>query len=118
MGLADITGVFSRFFVVGFFLPAYVALISLWLSASSSFLPDQLEQYSKTGQLAILGGVALIAGLLLSGLSYYITQWFEGYPLEITGKWMIVGWVYKIAIRLQRLRYDRLTATRNNTEKA
>jgi hypothetical protein len=34
MALTAITGVFSRYFVVGFFLPAYVSLVALWLSAS------------------------------------------------------------------------------------
>jgi hypothetical protein len=109
MGLTDVTGVFSRYFVVGFFLPAYVALVSLWLSASSDFLPDQLEEYSQAGQLAILGGVALIAGLVLSGLNYYIIQWFEGYPLERTERWPVLGLAYKAAIAGQSQQFDRLT---------
>lgn len=117
MGLASITGVFSRYFVVGFFLPAYIALVALWQSASSEFLPDQLEQYSRAGQLAILGGVALVAAMLLSGLSYYIIQWFEGYPLEKTAGWPVVGWLYDGAIALQRRRYDRLLAVRANKAK-
>jgi hypothetical protein len=114
MGLTDVTSVFSRYFVVGFFLPAYVALVSLWLSASSEFVPDQLEEYSPAGQLAILGGVALVAGLVLSGLNYYIIQWFEGYPLERTQKWPGLGLAYKAAIAGQRRRYDRLTTIRHD----
>ena len=61
MALKDITGVFSRYFVVGFFLPAYFALVSLWLSASSDFVPNELERHSEATELVILGGVALVA---------------------------------------------------------
>jgi hypothetical protein len=63
MGLTDITGVFSRYFVVGFFLPAFITLVALWLSASSELVPDALGSHSQGTQLLILGGVALVAGL-------------------------------------------------------
>ena len=81
MGLSDITGVFSRYFVVAFFMPAYVALICLWLSASSGFTPDLLENHDQDIQLLILGAVAVVAGLVLSGLNYPLIRAFEGYPL-------------------------------------
>ncbi|HEX3454157.1 MAG TPA: hypothetical protein VHS03_05990 [Gaiellaceae bacterium] len=83
MGLSDITGVFSRYFVVGFFLPAYVALLVLWLAASSEFVPDTLQNgHSQATQVLILGAAALIVALALSGLSYYVVRIYEGYPLE------------------------------------
>jgi hypothetical protein len=114
MALSDITSVFSRYFVVGFFLPAYVSVVSLWLSASPEFIPNSLEQHSQTTQLLILGGVALIAALGLSGLSYYITRLFEGYPLERLSNWPALGGVYRAAIRVQRRRYDSLLAVRSD----
>lgn len=117
MALTDITGVFSRYFVVGFFLPAFVSLASLWLSASSQFVPNGLERHSEATQLAILGGVALIAGLVLSGVSYYITRLFEGYPLERVSNWPIAGRVYQSAVSFQRRRYERLRAIRDDKDR-
>jgi hypothetical protein len=113
MGLQDITGVFSRYFVVGFFLPAFVALISLWLTASSEFVPNWFEQHSEATELLILAGVAVVVGLALSGASYHLTRLFEGYPLERRSRWP-VGTLYRGALALQRRRYDRLLATRDD----
>jgi len=99
MGLSDVTGVLSRYFVVGFFLPAYVTLIALWLSASSGFLPNSLEGYEQGTQLLILGGVGLVVALALSGLNYQLIRLFEGYWLPPLGA-AVIG--------LQRRSYDKL----------
>jgi hypothetical protein len=118
MALSDITGVFSRYFVVGFFLPAYASLVSLWICASSAFIPDTFESHhSQATQLLILGGVALVVGLALSGLSYYVTRLFEGYPLERVSERPFARWLYQAAIFLQRRTYDRLLAVRDNKGK-
>lgn len=69
MALKDITGVFSRYFIVGLFLPAYFSLIALWLAASNGLIPNALQQHAQATQLLILGAVALVAGRALSGLS-------------------------------------------------
>lgn len=114
MALTDITGVFSRYFVVGFFMPAYVSLVSLWLAASSEFIPDELERHSEATQLLILGGVALVAGLTLSGVSYYVTRLFEGYPLERASAWPVLGWLHKAVLTLQLRRFHRLLAIRDD----
>jgi len=118
MGLTNITGVFSRYFVVGFFLPAYVALVSLWVSASSAFIPNTLESHSQTTQVLILGAVALVLGLALSGLSYYITRFYEGYPFARVAKWPIAGKLYNAAIGRQRRPYDRLKTIREDEHKS
>jgi hypothetical protein len=70
MSFGDFTGVFSRDFVVGFFLPACAALFSLWLLVSSEFVPNALEQHSQATQLLILAGFAAVVALALSGVSY------------------------------------------------
>src|SRR4051812_35318393 len=109
MGLAGVTGVFSRYFIVGFFLPAYAALVSLWVLASSALIPDTLSRHhSETTQVLILGVLAVVAGMLLSGLSYYINRIYEGYPLARLGTWRGFGLPYRVAISLQTRRYDRL----------
>jgi hypothetical protein len=113
MGLGDITGVFSRYFVVGFFLPAYVWLIVLWKAASSAFIPNVLEHYKEPTQLLILGAVALVAGLALSGCNYLITRAFEGYPLLRFRRWPVVKLIPRTAIAAQRFRFDRLSRVRD-----
>jgi hypothetical protein len=118
MGLGDITGIFSRYFVVGFFLPAYVGLVSLWLFASSDLIPDALASYdSEATQLLILGGFALVVGLALSGCSYLITRAFEGYPLLRLLDRRIMGLVPRAAIAAQRRRFRRLRAVRDDAGK-
>jgi len=117
MGLSDITGVFSRYFVVGFFLPAYIALVSLWLTASSAFIPNSLEQHSQGSQILILGAVALVGALALSGLSYYIIRVLEGYPLERARSWFFFRTWYRGAMWLQRRRYDQLTNKRDDQKR-
>lgn len=112
------TGVFSRYFVVGFFLPAYAGLIALWLSASGEFLPDALQRHTEGTQLAILGAVGLMLALLLSGLRYPITRLAEGYPLVQLRRWRITRWIPHSAIRLQRVRFDRLEAARRDESKS
>lgn len=117
MSLGDITGVLSRYFVVGFFLPAYVSLVALWITASSAFIPNSLARYGETTQLLILAGVALVGGLTLSGFSYYITRIFEGYPLERFSAWPVINWGYRAAISLQRRTFDRYRDIRDDKAK-
>ena len=115
MGLSDITGVFSRYFIVGFFMPAYVALIALWLTASQGFIPDTLTNHAEGTQLVILGGVALVLALLLSGLNYPLTRWAEGYPL-MRLRWPVVKLVPTAAVALQGLSYERLAKKRTSAK--
>ena len=110
MAVKDFTSVFSKYFVVGFFLPAYLALVSLWLAASSGFVPHLLDQYKQSTQLLILGVVAGVAGLVLSGASRQITRLFEGYPVARMSGWFILGLIPRAALALQRQSYDRVVA--------
>jgi hypothetical protein len=65
----------------------------------------------------ILGGVALVAAMALSGVSYYITRLFEGYPLERLYRWPVIDIVDRAALGLQRRSYDRLLAIRMDESK-
>lgn len=90
MSLGDVSGVFSRYFVVGFFLPAFFALFVLALAGSVHLRPSYIEPRSQSGVL-VIGGAALLLGLLLLGLNYPIIRIFEGYPLRrFTRVW---GWL-------------------------
>jgi hypothetical protein len=82
MSLKDVTGVFSRYFIIGFFLPSFFALVVLWQLATQALLPEEFREYSSGVQLAVIGGVALFVALLLSGLHYTVLRLFEGYPLR------------------------------------
>jgi hypothetical protein len=115
MALSSITSVLSRYFVVGFFMPAYVSLVVLWISASSTFVPNAIDHsHKQSTQLLILGGVALVAGLILSGLSYYIARAYEGYWLERLADLPVARRLYRRAITWQRRAYDRLMQVREN----
>jgi hypothetical protein len=104
VGLGDIAGVFSRFFIVGFFLPAFFALIALSQLATEELLPDGFEHYGDGVQVLILGGTALVAGLFLLGLHYNVIRLFEGYPLMRPG----LGFLARPLIWLQTRSYEKL----------
>ncbi len=101
MGLTDVAGVFSRFFIVGFFLPSFFALVALAQLSTSAFLPDGLEEYSGATQILILSGVGLLVGLFLLGLHRPILRLFEGYPV-------LRSRVAKPFVSLQRGAYAKL----------
>jgi hypothetical protein len=82
VGLQDFASVFSRSFVVGFFVPALAALFAVDQLTSDEFTPAAYRDASTGAQLAVLGAAALVIGILLSGLNYPILRLFEGYPLR------------------------------------
>lgn len=81
MALTDVAGVFSRFFIVGFFLPSFFALVALSQLSTSAFLPNGFEAYAGATQILILGGAGVLSGLFLLGLERPILRLFEGYPM-------------------------------------
>jgi hypothetical protein len=78
MGLRDITGVFSRYFIIGFFLPAFFTLLLLAVSVDEEALPHQYTDLHPQNRLFAIGGAALFAGLLLQGLRHPILRLFRG----------------------------------------
>jgi len=71
MGLRDVTGVFSRFFVVGFFLPSFFVVLTL----GALFAKVDQEK-----PILIIGGGALLMGLVLVGLRDPVWKAFERIP--------------------------------------
>jgi len=88
MGVGDIAGVFSRYFVVGFFLPAFAVLVLLSLTVSDCLIPNEFERQSAAAQVAILGVGGLLLGLLLQGLSYPLLRGYEGYGFIRSLEWL------------------------------
>ncbi len=107
MGLQDVKGVFSQFFVVGFFAPAFFMLVVLRLLVGEDGLPQDYQSSSEGTQLLIIGGAALLTALLLSGLNRPLMRTYEkGYLLKAVppvGKWAVARWQY---------RFDQLVAMR------
>ena len=68
MSPSDVAGVFSRYFIVGFFLPAFFALAIVAFGLSSDAVPNQFESYGDGAKIAIVGGAAVLLGLALLGV--------------------------------------------------
>jgi hypothetical protein len=104
MGLGSVAGVFIRYFIVGFFLPAFFALIALTQMVSYEFLPDAFHEATTGGQAAIVGGAALLVGLVLLGLHGAVVQLYEGAPLRLAP----LAPIGRLLVRWQRRRFDRV----------
>jgi hypothetical protein len=84
----DVTGVFSRYFVVGFYAPAFFWLATLKLALGERFLPKALEPNTGSA-FVVVGVVALLAALLLSGFEKQTARLLMGiYPMPILGDWL------------------------------
>jgi hypothetical protein len=78
MPLSSIAGVFSRYFIVGFFLPGFFAVFaSAWLNPGHWLRPETASQ------VAIVGGIALLVGLLLVGTRNAIHAVYSGYRAKL-----------------------------------
>jgi hypothetical protein len=71
VGLRDVTGVFSRFFVVGFFVPSFFVV----LAVAALFF-----DVSRSDVIYVVGFVALPTALVLVGLRDAVWEAFERYP--------------------------------------
>jgi hypothetical protein len=110
MGLRDVTGVLSRYFVLGYFVPAFVTLFALSRFLTNDLLPASFEELSDQNRLLVVGAGALIVGLVLLGLRYPIIRIFEGYPLEM-GPLRVLRQPF---VWLQQRSYDRLAEVRDD----
>jgi hypothetical protein len=81
MGLSDVAGVFSRYFVIGFFVPSFVVLLGTSQLLPHDSLPSVYLEAGNGARVAIIGGASLLVGLVLLGLNYPILRLFEGQTL-------------------------------------
>lgn len=82
MSTSDVAGIFSRYFIIGFFLPAFFALVGLSQALSDPFLPSGYRALDGGTQIAVLGATGVLLGLLLLGLNWQVIRLYEGYPLK------------------------------------
>jgi hypothetical protein len=82
VGLGDLTGVLSRYYLVGYWVPSFFAMgaLALWLPKDS--LPSNYLGLSWSAKFLVLGFIAIPVGLTLLGLRYPLTRVFEGYVFE------------------------------------
>jgi hypothetical protein len=118
MSLPDIAGILSRYFVIGFFLPVFFTLMIVTQSVSASFpLPNVYESHSEGGRVLIVGGAALLLGLLLSGFRYVIDSTFAGlYFVPRSGSRFtrILGPWTRLVMRSQTVTFRRYVEDRDS----
>ena len=112
MGLRDVTGVLSRYFVLGYFVPAFATLFLLSQAVTDSLLPQSFERLGQQDRLLVVGVGALVAGLALQGLRYPVIRILEGYPFERGPLRPLRG----PFVRLQQRSYDRLAEVRDDPD--
>jgi len=116
MSPSDVAGVFSRYFIVGFFLPALFTLIGLSQALTDPFLPNAYQRLEGGAQIAVLGGIGLLLGLLLLGLNWQIFRLYEGYPLaERRRQLRTLGWLHELLVARQKHLFDQLVDIRDGT---
>ena len=114
MSPSDVAGVFSRYFIIGFFLPSFFALVGLSQTVTTALLPGSYEKLGGGAQVAVLGGLGLLLGLLMLGLNWQIFRLFEGYPLvERKGRWGF-ALLYRLSVARPKHVFDRLVTIRDD----
>jgi len=108
VGPSDVAGVFSRYFIVGFFLPAFFVLVLLTQALTAEFVPNAYEGVSDGAKIAVLGGAGLLLGLILLGLNWQITRAYEGYPLASRRRRHLFGPLHDLLLKRQENGYDQL----------
>src|SRR5947209_11682715 len=116
MSLASFAGVFSRQFVVGYFVPWFVALLLLSQGLSSTFLPGLIQSQTQAAStVLIIGGAGLVMGLAAQGAWYPIMRLLEGYPLRASRR---LEWLERRFVVRQRRRLARLETERREVSEA
>lgn len=114
MGLSDVAGVFSRYLIIGFFLPSFFWLLILSQTLTAGFLPQVYEDAMPAAQVLVLGGAALLGGLLLLGFNWQIYRAAEGYPLWNRRERVPFRQICRYLVDRERTRYARLRTIRDD----
>lgn len=109
MAFSDFTTIFGRQFLIGFMVPALAGLF-LWTQfLSSSWLPHGYRTATSATQVVIVGALAILVGLLLSGLQYPLIRLLEGYPFARLQNAPLIGRVYRWRLGHWQKEFDALT---------
>ncbi len=116
MSPSAVAGVFSRYFIVGFFLPTFFVLVGMSQTLTDASLPSGYRELSGGTQIAVLGGAGLLLGLLLLGLNWQILRLYEGYPLKERSHRLGFGWLTRLFVARQERAFNHLLAVRDSQE--
>lgn len=84
MSLRDVTGVFSREFIVGYFAPAF--FIAIVVAYSLDWTPAPFASSGGSSRLLLVGGFALLVALILNGLRDPVASIYSGTrPVDVIG---------------------------------
>lgn len=119
MALRDVSGVFSREFIVGYFAPAFFTMWLVLYSADSP--PTAYQRAGGADRVLVVGAVALLVALLLNGLKqpilavaagHRVQHVFPVFPASAEVRWgkrqERRWWPSTWALNRQRLQWDDL----------
>jgi hypothetical protein len=113
--MKDVSGVFSRYFIVGFFVPSFFGLVAYVLAASNAFLPEVLEARD-SATFVVVSAAAVLAGLVLLGLNFPVIRLFEGYFLLEPDAGPLRRRVRDWLRQRQQRRFDSLAADKSSSD--
>jgi hypothetical protein len=99
----DIGGVFSRLFVVGFFLPSFFSLSALGILTDGHISRNPFGEDADI-QVLVLGGLALLAALVLQGVWARVTAG----ATVAGGGGHLPGWLFRPLRSREQQRFDEL----------
>jgi hypothetical protein len=119
---SDFAGIFSRYFVIGFFLPFFFLLLIVAHIAEPTALPSGYASAHPGTQVIIIGGASVFGALLFAGINFHLLRALEGYPFQrfaegTKPRWLkparaAVGWHVERRIKHWRRKFDELSAAR------
>jgi hypothetical protein len=89
MSVSDLTSVFSRYFMVGFYFPAFFGLAALSLTLPAGWVPAAMRLHDVWGEansshfthpLLVVAGLAIPVSLLLSGVGDALLGLYRSLP--------------------------------------
>lgn len=116
--LGSLTGLFSRYFVVGFFVPSFAALGTLALLLTHGTQPNPFVSLGFRPKLIVVAILAVFVGGVLLALRFFIRELFIGaLPQAVLRVWPL-GPTYGYLLRRQRRRFETALEERSEEEDA
>jgi hypothetical protein len=105
----NVAGIFSRYFVVGFVLPAFVALAVLDGLLPQDEQPAAYARLDGANELVALSGGALLLGLILSAVHTGLLWVLDGWPIFERNDKHPSKALYKLLVRRSKRDFEKLS---------